>query len=113
MGADLRRIITIDIGAVAGSRQLYGRACRVHGFAVAESTGAATAAFVLRNGTSDAGEATVPVNLVASESAREYWGESGISFTEGLHYTLVSGSVVGTVWVSELAGDVSAIMQFE
>lgn len=105
--ADLRRVTPIAIDAPFSDRQLYGRMCRVHGFAVAETTGAATASFTLRNGSGTGGVAAVPVNLAASESAREWWGESGVMFDDGVFLDTVSGSVTGSVWISEEASDVS------
>lgn len=112
MPGDLRRIIPIGIDSTRPSAALYGRACRVHGFAFAETTGLAVAQLVLVNGSSATSGGQLPVNINASGSAREWFGESGITFDDGVFLSNVAGTWSGSVFISEREADVSAVMSF-
>lgn len=53
----------------------------------------------LLHGTSSAGEVAVEVSLGISESARDWYTETGLRIVQGLFLNVVSGSVVGAVYV--------------
>ncbi len=68
-------------------------------FAVKESTGAATAEFILWDGTSAAGYEILPITLAINESTSDRVGWHYQRFETGLYYQLVSGAVDGSVAV--------------
>lgn len=68
------------------------------GWAVKETTGAATATLNVWDGTTNVSLLLAPVNLSANESSREWFGELGISFTRGLLVEVTAGSVSGALW---------------
>lgn len=74
------------------------------GWSLRESTGAATALVEVRVGNSDnaadaSGALIVTIKLAAGESTRDWFGDSGIGFGAGLIVHLVSGAVVGAVYL--------------
>ena len=102
-----------DIGptpaaAVAASRAInIGDIAVLCGYAVAETTGTATAAIRLRDGNNANGEVIARVNLVANESVRDFWTPDGVRvFTGHLFLEVVSGSVEGVVyWKPQFEGN--------
>lgn len=102
-----------DIGptpaaAVSGSRAINtGDISVLTGYAVAETTGAATAAIRLRDGNNANGEVIARINLVANESVRDFWTPAGVRvFTGHLFLEVLSGSVEGVVyWTPQYEGN--------
>jgi hypothetical protein len=66
---------------------------------VKESTGTATAEFVLWDSTSAAGVEILPITLSAGQSTSDRIGWHYQRFETGLYFQLVSGSVDGSVAV--------------
>jgi hypothetical protein len=69
------------------------------GWAVRETTGAAVAAFTIRDGLGATGLMVAPVNLAANESSREWFGEAGLVLEGGVFIDVTAGSIEGAVWV--------------
>lgn len=69
------------------------------GYALRETTGAAAATVIIRNGTDATGEELVPVTLTAGESARDWFGARGPSFDQGVFVDVLSGSVAGAIFL--------------
>jgi hypothetical protein len=78
---------------------LSNSAGRLLGWAVEESTGAAAAKVQLLDGTNIDGDLLAPISLAAGADSTQWFGPAGISFGTGLFASLVSGSVIGTVWL--------------
>jgi hypothetical protein len=102
-----------DIGptpaaAVAASRAINaGDIAVMVGYAVCETTGAASASFRLRDGNNANGEVIARVNLLAGESVRDVLTPRGIRiFTGHLFLEWLSGSIEGVVfWKPQLHGN--------
>ena len=71
----------------------------VAGYAVRETTGAAAATVILRNGTDATGEEIVPVTLAAGESVRDWFGARGPSFDQGVFVDVVTGDIAGAIFL--------------
>lgn len=99
-----RKVHPQQLGGPFADKIMYGRHCWVHGVAVKESTGAATASFQLHDGNDTTGPNVLPYNLAANESARDWFGDGGIFFEGGLFLNVLSGSCSGTVFVSDERG---------
>jgi len=95
-----------DIGptpaaAVTASRQVIGGgdACELMGYALRETTGAATAALRLRDGNNAATEVIVAVNLAANESVRDMFTPRGLVIATGrVFLEWLSGSIEGVIY---------------
>lgn len=94
-----------DIGAtpaaaVGASRVINaGDIAVLIGYALAETTGAASAAIRLRDGNLATGEVIARVDLLANESVRDFWTPHGVRVATGhLFLEVVSGSVEGVVF---------------
>lgn len=85
---------TSDIAVVTGYVTLYG-------FAIREKAGTpAAAAVTIRDAlTAGTGKIIVPINLLASESAREWYGPQGIPFSTGIFWDMESGTIEGTLYL--------------
>jgi len=70
----------------------------LRGFSVWETSGAARAEMVLRDGFSDTGQIVAVLSLAPGESQRDWFGD-GIAVSTGLYVDLVAGDVAGAVWV--------------
>lgn len=92
---ELRGALTVPL--TGASQRITYAPSRILGFALLESSGGAGAIVRLRDG--DAGDLIVPVSLAAGESAREWWGPGGVSTTAGIYLEVVSGAVVGSIFV--------------
>ena len=95
------RIFPIPLDNVLASKQLYNRPCLVHGIGVKETTGTTAAVFNLRGGSGTSGILGLPYTLSGGQSVREWFGEAGLTFVEGLFLEVVTGTVTGCVWVSD------------
>lgn len=94
-----------DIGATPGAAVVASRVINagdiavLMGYALAETTGAASAAIRLRDGNLAAGEVIARVDLLANESVRDFWTPHGVRVATGhLFLEVVSGSVEGVVF---------------
>jgi len=85
---------TADVAVVTGYALLMG-------FAIREKAGTpAVAAVTIRDATSaGTGRIVVPINLLASESAREWYGPQGIPFTNGIFWDMESGTIEGVLYL--------------
>lgn len=71
----------------------------LYGWALAESTGSATAKVRLRDGSSASGKLLAPITLAAGESVRDFFPVESVNVTNGAIYLeVVSGSVEGAVY---------------
>lgn len=89
----------LPVPATSTSRLLYSRGAVVMGWAFVESTGAGTARVNLYSGVDTTGTLAVPISLLADQSTRDYLSPAGVYFPSGVYLEVVSGSVVGSVWV--------------
>lgn len=69
------------------------------GWAIKETTGAATAVVNIRDGLGGNGLLLAPINLAANESTRDWFSDWGISFSAGVCVDVDSGSVSGSLWI--------------
>ena len=90
-------------GAVTASVQLpsSGRIQQLLGWAIAETTGTATAGFRLHDGIGTGGGVLVRINLAANESTRDRGGPPGIWVVNGsIYLEVLSGSIEGVIfWI--------------
>ena len=87
------------VGSPVASQVIRMNTCRLVGYAIRETTGVATAKLNLRLEFRPGGQILVPINLAANESAREWWGPTGLSFIDGMYLEIVSGSIEGAVFL--------------
>jgi hypothetical protein len=113
MTREASRIDAVPLPAVFASGQVYGRPCNFHGVGLKESTGAASVTFNLRDGSSSAGSLVLPYTLTAGQSVREWLGTDGVTFEGGLFLEVVSGSAVGSVFLSEDPGEVFVALDLD
>lgn len=99
-----RRVHPQQLGNPWASKVVYGRHCWLHGFAVRETTGAGAATFRLHDGNDATGPNVIPVTLAAGESSRDWFGDGGISLEGGCFLEVISGTVEGTVFLSDDRG---------
>lgn len=71
----------------------------VAGYALRETTGAATALVVLRDGRDTFGDELIGISLAQGESVRDWFGARGPTFDEGVYVDVVSGSVAGALFL--------------
>jgi len=84
---------------VSGDWTASGVSNVLAGYALRETTGAAGATVILRNGTDATGEEIVPVTLAAGESTRDWFGARGPSFDQGVYVDVVTGAIAGAVFL--------------
>jgi hypothetical protein len=71
----------------------------VLGFALRETSGVTPAVIRLRDGMDPSATIVLPISLAAGESRADYLPyDSGIRFTNGLYFEIVSGAVEGSVF---------------
>jgi hypothetical protein len=87
--------ITTDTPAISGP-------CRLYGWAIKESTGAAPAQFVIRDGGDQNSTMIAPINLLANESRSDTTHNDGILCTQGVLIDVIAGSIAGAIWVERL-----------
>jgi hypothetical protein len=69
---------------------------------VRETTGAAPASLVIRDGGNAASTMIAPITLLASESRSDTTHNDGILCTQGVLINVLAGSVQGAIWVERL-----------
>jgi hypothetical protein len=80
---------------------IYTGPCTLKGFSCDETTNAATAKFVIRDGVDNTGAARVFVNLGANESDRDWFGE-GMRMDNGIFVDRTQGTTEVVVQYAEL-----------
>lgn len=80
--------------------RLSANAGALVGWGLWETTGAADAFVVLRNGVDASADPIVGIHLTAGDSRTEYYGAGGLTFTDGLFLHLVRGAVDGAVYTA-------------
>lgn len=81
---------------------IYTGPVTLRGFSCDETTGSATAKFVIRDGVDATGAARVFVNLGANESDRDWFGDDGIRMDNGIYVDRTQGTTEVVVQYSEL-----------
>lgn len=86
--------------ALTGSDQTVitagGGPGRYYGFTIRETAGL-EATVRIYDGTSAAGTLLDSVQLIADESAREWYGPQGVQYQNGIYVDVVAGTVEGSV----------------
>lgn len=77
---------TADVAVYTGSGILYGFSARE------SAVTAAAGSFIIRDGTTVAGDPIMYVNLLSDESAREWYGPQGIPFNTGIFLDREAGT---------------------
>lgn len=80
----------------ASSQVLLARPGIYCGITIRETAGSTAVVVLYDNATSAAGIILEEISLVAGESVREYY-PNGITAATGIYYSLVSGTVAGSV----------------
>lgn len=83
------------------SGQVVTGACRLMGFSIRETAGAASdpAALVyLRDGTDATGTIKAVITLAPNESDRDWFGMDGVAFATGIYFHVSSGAVEASIW---------------
>lgn len=91
----------VPVPADGADHILSGRACRVIGWSLRESTGTANAVVRLFNGTTNNGEQVAEIGMGAGMSDHADIAEGGLWCNAGLFLNVVSGQVRGAVWIRE------------
>lgn len=95
------RVRSIDIITGSGFQPMFSRRCRIVGWSVRETTGAAVAGFDLMNGQAISDDAPVTVNLAAGASSFAWVGHPGPLFSGGLGFNPRVGNMAGAIWVED------------
>lgn len=93
------RVQDFDLGVRAASVLVSGYGCDLHGWAIAESTGAAVAKVRIRDGRDVGGAVVAPITLVASGSSAVWFGENGVACESGVFLEVVAGSVEAVLYL--------------
>lgn len=96
---------TLPILTTAASVALIGRECRVYGFSLIETTGAAPANVQIFDGAGPGGSDAIEIALTAGQSTRDWYGAPGLRFQTGAYLNVLAGSVRGALWVMGLSDD--------
>lgn len=88
----------IPLAATAASQQIITRQGILFGYSFVETTGAAVASLALVDGSSNNGKTTVPINLLAAQSTRDFWGYPGVWCDNGVWLQMNSGTVSGVIY---------------
>lgn len=88
--------------AASASMRLAMSPGQLAGFAFRETSGAAPATIVLRDGADASGDVMVPITLAAGGTAREWLLPHGIAFARGL-FADVTGAVDGAAFLGAFA----------
>lgn len=91
----------LDVGFLSGDRTLYKQGAYLLGWSLREASGAA-AAIELRDGTDDNGGIGTSISFTANASDAIWLGEIGMPFLSGVHGHVVTGAVVGALWLAYL-----------
>lgn len=83
----------------SGNGRLTTAAGRLVGFALRETSGAASAVVVIRDGADATGAVLAPVTLGPGESVRDWFGPAGVNIAAGCFVHIVSGAVEGAVYL--------------
>lgn len=89
----------LPFGPTTTGVALIGGSFLLVGWAVEETTAAATARIVLRDGNSASGQYRVPITLDPHESDRDVVAHLGVMFESGLFVDVTAGTVAGTILV--------------
>lgn len=96
---------TLPFAAISASQPLITRNCRLYGWSVIESTGAAPAEIDLYDGGSNNGNLIAAIPLLTGVASQEWFGAPGLSIEGGVYAQMVSGSVRGAIWMLGLSDD--------
>lgn len=90
----------VNFGPTAAGLQLVGGGFLLLGWAAEETTLAAVARLILRDGASAAGQYLVPITLGSGESRADDAPGGAVLFESGLFVDVTAGTVAGTLWVA-------------
>lgn len=96
---DWHPVIPVPIAATAAGLAITARPCRLYGWSLVETTGAAIAACDLIDGGAAAGTEITPITLSAGQSTRDWLGRPGLLVQSGLFLNVTAGTVRGAVWI--------------
>lgn len=90
----------------------YIGACCLRGWSFQETTGLAVASLVIYDGPTTAGQIVAAIDLLASESTRDYPSGDGILLRTSAVIDVTAGSIQGSLWITPLtwAQDVAFAM---
>ena len=83
----------VPAGVLAADQLAFNGPCLLFGWAAAETTGAAPASLNLRDGGDTNSTKIAPINLLASESTRDWLGTPGLWCRQGVFADITAGSV--------------------
>lgn len=92
----ISNIVATGVSASGDVVQPAQGVCTYYGFSLRETSGSATATCRVRE-TGASGKILDTIQLVAAESAREYYAPQGIRCDGDLYFELVSGAVEGSI----------------
>lgn len=93
------RVQEFPLGVIAASVAVFGFGAQLHGWCIAESTGAAGARVRLRDGRGVEGAVLAPVSVPANGTSALWLGEDGVAAETGLYLEVMAGSVEVTLYV--------------
>jgi len=70
------------------------------GFSIRETAGAPAVVSIYDNASTNSGTIIEQISLLANESAREFYGDGGVTTVNGIYFSVVSGTVAGSVRTS-------------
>lgn len=102
-----RSVKPISVGATTTTAQWFTGPARLMGWALRESTGAATAACDIYDGNDATAQVAIPFTFLANESVRDWLGPNGVLITRGAFLNVLAGSVRGALFVELLPDEAS------
>lgn len=101
-GLERDPVIPVPFGPLTTTTVVLSGDVLVLGWSVKESTGVASAAFSLFDGTDATGTRIATVTLNASQSVRDTLPVPGVDAMVGVFLRIDSGTVEGTIYVRDL-----------
>lgn len=92
-------VTSIDVGALSADKILFPSAAYLVGWSLRESSGAAAAAVELRDGDTTGSTMLASLGIGAGLSSTQHLGVSVLPIRARLLGHVVSGAVVGAVWI--------------
>lgn len=97
-----RPVRSFPFGPLTANLDAFGRGTLLLGCSLIETTGAATAELVIRDGNDANGAPVAFFSLLAAQSIRDNFGSEGVYCEAGPFLNIVAGSVQGALWYLDI-----------
>lgn len=94
--------MVFPIATTTADAQPFTGACLLRGWSFRETTGSAAASLIIYDGPAAAGQIVAAIDLLASESTRDYPPGNGIMIRTTPFVDVTGGSIQGSLWLTPL-----------